>query len=342
MKILVTGNQGYIGSVLTELLFSQGHEVIGYDSGYYQDCALYPDQSKIQKQIHKDIRNISAEDMRGAAAVIHLAALSNDPLGELDPQLTAAINFRATVRLAELAKKNGIVRFVYSSSQSMYGIAAVDQELDEDTSEKKPLTEYARTKWEAELALKKLGASNFTVVCLRPSTVFGASPRLRCDIVFNNLVACAYATGRIEIKSDGMPWRPTIHIQDVSRAFLAALIAPQEIVGNQSFNVGNGNFRVKELAEAAARAVPGSQIVYTGEHSGDERTYRVSFKKIGQVLKDYYQPHWDLEKGGAELVALFKKVGFTEEQFRGRICNRLKQIKYLKERNRISDQLIWI
>ena len=198
------------------------------------------------------------DDFTGIDAVIHLAALSNDPLGELDPRLTEEINFKGTLRVAELAKQAKVKRFVYASSQSMYGVADTSHELAEDEAGPYGVTAYARTKWDAELALKKMSSPNFAVVCFRPSTVFGASPRLRCDIVFNNLVACAYTTGKIEIKTDGTPWRPVVHIKDVSNAFIAGLEAPLELVMGESFNVGipNGNYTVRDLAEAAQRSVP--------------------------------------------------------------------------------------
>ncbi|MBT3922710.1 MAG: SDR family oxidoreductase, partial [Nitrospina sp.] len=204
MKILVTGDRGYIGSVLTQMLEEKSHEVVGYDIDYYQGTDLYPTK-RAYKQITKDLRHISPGDVEDMDAVIHLAGLSNDPLGELNPTLTEDINYQAAIKLAELAKETGVKRFIYSSSQSMYGISQSDGELDEDDSEKKPLTAYAKTKWKAELKLKEMGDGKFVVSCFRPSTVFGASPRLRCDIVFNNLVACAYTTGKIEIKSDGTP-----------------------------------------------------------------------------------------------------------------------------------------
>lgn len=343
MRILVTGNQGYVGSVLTEFLNARGHAVVGFDTGYYDGCELYP-PAQAARQIRKDILHTSPDDFIGIDAVIHLAALSNDPLGELEPRLTEDINLQAALRLADLAKDAGVKRFIYSSSQSMYGVSPTDAELEEDSSEKNPVTAYARTKWEAEEKLKEMNSGDFTVVCFRPSTVFGVSPMLRCDIVFNNLVACAYTTGKIEIKSDGTPWRPVVHVQDVAKAFLAGLEAPAELIAGQSFNVGvlNGNYTVRDLAEAAQRAVPGSVLVFTGEHGHDSRTYRVSFKKILDVLKDYYQPEWDLDRGGEELVGLFKKINFTEEQFRGRACNRLKQIQFLKGENKLNENLQWL
>ena len=280
--------------------------------------------------------------MQGIDAVIHLAALSNDPLGELAPNLTEEINLQGTLKLARLAKESGVSRFVYASSQSMYGVSETDDELDEENSKKYPLTAYASAKWDAEVQLKKMANSKFVVTCFRPSTVFGASPKLRCDIVFNNFVACAYTTGKIEVKSDGTPWRPVVHVRDVSQAFIAGLEAPESLVANQSFNVGipNGNFTVRDLAEAAQRSVPGSDLVFTNEHT-DSRTYKVSFTKVLTVLRDYFKPEWDLDRGGKELVEFFNRVGFTEEHFRGRTCNRLKQLEYLMRSDSLTSDLRW-
>ncbi|MBA3052135.1 NAD(P)-dependent oxidoreductase [bacterium] len=342
MNVLVTGNLGYIGSVLTDILLDRGYVVKGLDTGYYSECALYNVSPRIE-QITKDIRDAESSDFEGIDAVIHLAALSNDPLGELAPGLTEEINFQGTVNIARSARKAGVKRFIYSSSQSMYGISNTCSELDEDNSEKNPLTAYASTKWDAECELKKMCSKDFITVCFRPSTVFGVSPRLRCDIVFNNLTACAYTTGKIEIKSDGTPWRPIVHIRDVSSAFIAGIEAPEELIAGQAFNVGikNGNYTVRDIAEAAQRAVSGSKLVFTGEHGSDARTYKVSFKKILSVLKDYFKPEWDLDRGGRELVDFFKKINFTEEQFRGRCCNRLQQINHLMSENKINDKLRW-
>lgn len=340
MRILVTGNLGYIGSVLVPTLLGKGYEVVGYDIGYFKDCLLLPSDDKIS-QIVKDIRDIEISDMKGIDAVIHLAALSNDPLGELMPGLTEEINLNGTIRIATLAKKAGVKRFIYSSSQSMYGISTFDGELDEYNSEKNPITAYARTKWEAECALKELESDDFTIVSFRPSTVFGASPRLRCDIVFNNLVACAYTTGRIEIKSDGTPIRPVVHIKDVCAAYIAGLEAPKSLVAGKAFNVGipDGNFTVRQLAEAAQKAVPGCELVFTGEHGSDARTYRVDFKRILTELQDYYKPEWNLEKGGKELVELFRKSNFTEKEFRGKTTVRLSQLAYMQDNNLINNKM---
>lgn len=342
MKILVTGNRGYIGSVLTQILTNENHQVIGYDTGYYDNCKL-DNIPEPNKQIKKDIRNTTKIALNSVETVIHLAALSNDTLGELNFKLTEDINFKATINLARLAKKARVRRFIYASSQSMYGISDIDEELEEEKSIKNPLTAYAKTKWQAECELKKLDSDDFTVVCFRLSTVFGASPSLRCDIVFNNLVACAYTTGKIEIKSDGTPWRPVVHVRDVCAAFIAGLEAPSKLIANQSYNVGipSGNYTVRQLAEAAQKAVPGSILTFTGDHGSDTRTYRVSFKKILTELSDYYQPKWNLERGGQELVKFFKQINFTEEMFRGRFCNRLAQLKHLINIQKIDSNLFW-
>tara|TARA_Y100001936_G_scaffold119976_1_gene117427 strand:+ start:607 stop:1638 length:1032 start_codon:yes stop_codon:yes gene_type:complete len=342
VKILITGDRGYVGSVLAQVLSDRSYNIVGFDTDYYRGTDLYSIE-RPYRQITRDIRSVSPEDVEGVEAVVHLAGLSNDPLGELAPNLTEDINLRGTLQLARLAREAGVKRFVYASSQSMYGISNTDDELDEDDSDKNPLTAYARTKWDAELQLKELANENFTIVCFRPSTVFGASPRLRCDIVFNNLVACAYTTGKIEIKSDGTPWRPVVHVRDVSSAFLAGLEAPKELVAGRSFNVGipDGNYTVRDLAEAAQKAVPGSILTFTGEHGSDSRTYKISFKRILNELKDYYKPAWNLERGGSELVALFEKTGFTEDQFRGLVCNRLMSLNHLTQSNQINKDLFW-
>ena len=337
MKVMVTGERGYIGSVLVPILKEKGYEVVGYDSGYFSENLLEQFDEDYLK-ITKDIRDITREDLEGIDAIIHLAGLSNDPLGEFSPELTEDINCHGTTRLAEMAKDVGVSRFVYASSQSMYGISDTSNELDEDDSEKNPVTAYAIAKWNAEQQLHSMSKDDFVVTSLRPSTVFGASPRLRCDIVFNNLVACAYTTGIIEIMSDGSPWRPVVHIKDVCSAFIAGLEAPAASVSGRAFNVGipDGNFTVRDIAEAAQRSVPGSELIFTGEHT-DPRTYRVSFKRILTELKDYYKPEWDLDMGGKELVEFFDRISFTEKQFRGQETIRLQQLSYLKETNRIDD-----
>ena len=340
MTVLVTGNLGYIGSVLTPALTRRGYRVRGFDSGLFADCTLSEVEAP-RDQIWRDIRAIEAVDVEGLDGVIHLAGLSNDPLGELDPSLTQAINFDATVRLGELARNAGVRRFVYASSQSMYGISDSDQALDEDLSEKLPLTAYAKTKWEAELALMSMRAPGFEVTAFRPSTVFGASPRLRCDIVFNNFMACAFTTGSVEIKSDGNPRRPAVHVLDVCEAFIAGLEADASLVDGRAFNVGvaDGNYTVRQLALAAQAAVPGTDLVFTGEHGSDSRTYTVGFDRILGELGSHFNPSWDLARGGAELSRFFRETGFEERHFRGGVCNRLIRIGELIEAGRIDESL---
>ncbi len=340
MRILLTGNLGYIGSVLQPLLEKEGHEVIGFDSGYFKDCSFGQSASQ-HKQITKDIRDVDISDVKGIDSIIHLAGLSNDPLGELAPGLTEEINLGGTIRLARVAKEANVKRFVYASSQSMYGVSSTGNELDEDNSEKNPVTAYARTKWEAELELMKMQTDDFMVCAFRPSTVFGASPRLRCDIVFNNLVGCAYTTNKIEIKSDGTPWRPVVHIKDVCAAFIAGITAPKELLAGRAFNVGipNGNFTVRDLAEAAQRAVPESKLIFTGEHGGDSRTYRVSFNRILTELKDYFKPSWNLDRGAEELIGFFKQNNFSEGDFRGWKTTRLLKLNGMIEQRKIDNKL---
>ena len=340
MTVLVTGNLGYIGSVLTPLLAQRGHQVRGFDSGLFRDCFLTPAVEPTE-QIVKDIRDIELEDLDGVTTVVHLAGLSNDPLGEIDDALTEAINYKGSMRLGELARDAGVRRFVYASSQSMYGISGTGVELEEDTSEKNPLTSYARTKWKAEQGLMVLRTPGFEVTALRPSTVYGASPRLRCDIVFNNFMACAFTTGSIEIKSDGKPRRPAVHILDVCEAFIAGLEADASLVDGRAFNVGvvDGNYTVRQLATAAQMAVPDSQLVFTGEHGADARTYSVSFDRILTELSEHYRPKWDLERGGRELHDLLTRAKFTRSDFRGSRCNRLTRINELLEAGTIDESL---
>ncbi len=341
MKILVTGNLGYIGTVLTKILITKGYNVVGFDSGYYKDCLLENDQTDEIVQIIKDIRHIELSDLENIDAIIHLAGLSNDPLGELVPTLTEEINLQGTIRLADLAKKSGVRRFIYASSQSMYGISDNSSELDEITSEKKPITAYARTKWEAEKYLMSISNKNFLVCAFRPSTVFGYSPRLRCDIVFNNLVACNFTKKRIEIKSDGSPWRPVVHVRDVCEAFLSGLVASDEKLNSKSFNVGikNGNYTVKDLALAAQSVIPDSKLIFTNEEITDNRSYRVSFDRIYNQLGDYYSPNWNLQSGANELYNKFREISFGEEEFIGIKTNRLKMINHLIESEVIDDHL---
>lgn len=342
MNILITGNLGYIGHVMTPYLASLGHNITGLDVAFFRKNMLKPVIQPVVKQIAKDTRDVEPEDFTGFDAVIHLAALSNDPIGELDKQLTFDINLNATLRVAECAKKAGVSRFLFASSPSMYGISTLDGELPEE-GEKHPLTAYAETKWLAEQQLATLNDDNFTVIFLRPATAYGASPNLRCDVVYNNFVACAYTTGKIDIKSDGTPWRPLAHVEDISRAFAAGLDAPRELVAGKAFNIGvsNGNYTVRQLAEAAQNAVPGAGLTFSGEHA-DSRSYRVSFNRILTELGQYYKPEWNLERAGAELVELFNETTFTEQDFKGPRTVRLARLKELMDSGRLDNNLRWV
>lgn len=339
-KVLITGDRGYIGTVLVDELIKKNYEVVGLDAAYFEECELVKEKN-IYKKITKDIRDIEEEDIEGVEYVIHLAGLSNDPLGELKPGITEEVNFKATVRFAEICKKVKVKRFIFASSQSIYGISESNEELKEDEENKNPITSYAKSKWLSEIEIKKLNDQNFTTVCFRPATVFGASPRLRCDIVFNNLVACAYTTKIIEIKSDGTPWRPIIHVKDVCAALIAGIEAPVELISGKSYNVGikGGNFTVRQIAEAAQMAVPGSILKFTNEHGKDSRTYKVCFDKIYKDLGEFYKPKYDLKMGGEELIKLFEEVNFSEESFRGRKTNRLTQINYLQKIGKLNEEM---
>jgi nucleoside-diphosphate-sugar epimerase len=340
MKVFVTGNLGYIGSVFTDILLEKKIDFIGYDIGYFQNCRLLKTNNNF-KQIIKDIRDIDKNDLDNSDFVVHLSALSNDPLGEFDPKITNEINYVATIKLANIAKKSGIKRFIFVSTQSIYGISKIEEELDEYSSNKNPVTDYAKSKWAAEIELNKLNSKDFNVVIFRPSTVFGVSPRLRCDVVFNNLIASAYTSGKVEIKSDGSPWRPVVHIRDVCSALIAGLQAPLELVSGKVFNVGleNGNYTVKDLADVVCKAVKNSTLLFSGEHLKDPRTYRVSFRKILTDLKNYYKPQWTLEKGAKELLDFFNKINFTEKQFRGETTNRLVCLNEAIKRKKVDNQL---
>lgn len=343
MRVLVTGNLGYVGTVLAQRLLAMGHQVQGLDVGYFADCIVgeRPDDPPTW---NVDIRDVDLKHLDGIDAVVHLAGLSNDPLGALDESLTDSINRDGTLRLLEVARRAGVSRFVYASSQSMYGVASTDEELDEDNSAKNPVTAYARTKWEAELVIREAASPSFTTVAFRPSTVFGLSPRPRCDIVFNNFVARAFTTGEVLILSDGTPWRPVIHVQDVCSAFEAGLFADHDIVAGRAFNVGihDGNYTVRDLAEAAARSVPGAKVVSAPNPSKDERTYRVSFDRILKELTPPYSPSWDLDKGGKELVEGWTGAGLTSEQAFGPTCVRLERLHELREQGRIDGELRFV
>lgn len=341
MKVLVTGNNGYIGPVMTKMLKQQSHEVIGLDNNFFDDCNFFKADALPDRQILRDIREITHDEVKGVDAVIHLAGLSNDPLGEINPKLTDEINYLATIKLAKLAKEAGAKRFVFASSCSMYGIARSDKPLTEE-GELNPITAYARAKADSEKHLAKLADDNFHPVFMRNATVYGVSPKLRLDLVVNNLVAWAHLTGEINIMSDGTPWRPIVHIEDFCRAFVAALNAPEDKIHCQAFNVGinEENYQVKTIAEEVKKVVPACQIIIKNETGQDERTYRVDFSKIKNTLD--FKPQWDLPKGIEELYAAYKTNNLTMEGFQSAKYFRVRTLKYLIESRQIDNSLLWI
>lgn len=327
MRLLVTGHLGYIGTVMTPLLLKEGHDVVGLDSDLYSRCTFGSGMVNVPA-IKKDIRDVEVSDLKGFDAVLHLAALSNDPLGNLNPELTFDINHRASVRLAECAKKAGVKRFIFSSSCSNYG-AAGDDFLDE-SSAFNPVTPYGQSKVNTERDVAPMASDSFSPVFLRSATAYGVSPRLRFDLVLNNLTAWAVTTKRVFLKSDGTPWRPITHIEDISRAFAAVVAAPREKVHLEAFNVGrtDQNYRMRELAEIVAATVPGCKVEYAADASPDKRCYRVNCDKIARVLPRF-QPQWDAKKGARELYETYTKVGLTLEEFEGPKYQRIGHIRQL-------------
>jgi nucleoside-diphosphate-sugar epimerase len=339
MRICVTGCSGYLGSMLTPELMRRGYDVVGLDTGFYSDRSLYRDGSSTPMTVVKDLRLVQEKDLEGLDAIVHMAELSNDPLGDLAPNITFEINHQASVRLAELSKRAGVERFVYMSSCSVYGIASEDF-VDEE-SPVNPQTAYGECKTLVERDLKTMADDAFSPTFLRNATAYGASPRMRFDIVLNNLAGLAWTTKKIAMTSDGTPWRPLVHGLDICQAIIAVLEAPVEAVANQVFNVGDTdhNYRVKEIAEIVGEVFPGCEVSF-GPPSPDNRSYRVSFEKIQKCLPGF-KCRWDARRGAQQLLDLFRRVDMTEEVFQYRTFTRLKQLEYLIRTQQIDASFFW-
>jgi nucleoside-diphosphate-sugar epimerase len=339
MKVLVTGTDGYIGSILAPYLMKRGHEVIGVDTGFYRAGSLYDGYEGFKTQIDTDVRLLTLEELRGFDACIHLAELSNDALGQIDPNITYAINHQGSTRLAILCKQAGITRFIYSSSCSVYGIAS--QAIVDEKTEPNPITAYAKCKVLVEQELMKLAADDFSPVMFRNATAFGASPRMRFDIVVNNLSAHAWTSGEIKLTSDGTPERPLVHVLDICQAFACALDLPREALHNQIINVGNSehNYRIREIAEVIAGTFRGSKLSF-GKNDGDERSYRVSFEKIRKLIPAY-EAAMDVESGAKELKKIFEEIHFSRGDFELPAYTRIKQLKELIRAEKIDGSFYW-
>jgi nucleoside-diphosphate-sugar epimerase len=337
--LLITGHHGYIGAVLARMLSEKGYDVVGLDANFFAHNRFIGSVSRI-RSIGKDLREVELGDLEGFDAVLHLAALSNDPLGNLNPELTYEINHRASMRLAALAKQAKVERFLFSSSCSMYG-AAGSQMLDE-AAPFNPVTPYAESKVLVEKELRTLADTDFSPVFLRNTTAYGVSPFMRFDVVLNNLVGWAYTTGRILIQSDGTPWRPLVHIEDICRAFIAALEAPREVIHNQAFNVGitSENYQVQELAEIVKDTVPGCEIEYAADGGPDPRSYRVDFSKIKNALPGF-EPQWNVRRGAQELLAACREARLVKDDFDGARFKRISHIRRLIAEGRLDSHLRW-
>ena len=340
MHVLVTGHRGYIGSVMLPMLLSEGFEVTGLDSDLYSTCS-YGKEPPSCREITKDIRDVTVMDLRGVDAVIHLAGLSNDPLSDLDPPLTYDINHEGTIHLAKIAKAAGVPRFIFSSSCSNYGSAGEDWVNEE--SDLNPVTPYGHSKVLSEIDLKTLANDEFHPTYMRSATAYGYSPRLRFDLVLNNLTAWAFTTSKIHLKSKGDAWRPIVHIEDISRAFLAVLKAPVEIVHDQAFNVGitEENFKVSDIAQIVQLHMSDCQIEFSPDAQSDKRSYRVDFSKIHNTLRDF-SPVWTAYKGIEELLDAFNEFGLELDEFEGPKYRRVSHIQSLLKNTQVDPSLRWL
>ncbi len=337
MRILVTGNRGYIGSVMAPYLLKKGHEIVGLDNALYADDRMMISNGGFH-QIDKDIRDVEAKDLAGFDGIIHLAGLSNDPLGEMNPALTYEINHTAALRFARLAKEAKTKRFLFSSSCSLYGAAG--EEIVDERSETCPITAYGKSKLMFENDLMRLADTDFSPTLMRNATAYGASPCLRLDLVLNNLVAWAFTTKRIVLTSDGTPWRPLVHVEDIARAFAAVLEAPIEEVHNQVFNVGvtNGNYQVRELAEQVREMIPNTRVEFARHAGPDKRCYQVDCSKINQRIKNY-KPQWDVKRGIQELHQSYKGLRICISDFEGPKYKRVDAVKNLISSGRLNASL---
>lgn len=340
MRVMVTGNLGYIGSVLAPMLLNNGHEVVGLDADLYRFCTFGDGFIEVPT-IKKDIRDITVEDLYGVDAICHLAGLSNDPLGNINSELTFEINYKASVKLAELAKKAGISRYIFSSSCSNYGTGG-EQMLNEE-SPLNPVTPYGESKVLVEKEVSKMADEQFSPTFLRNATVYGVSPRLRFDLVLNNLVAWAFTTGKIMMKSDGSPWRPLVHIDDVCRAFAAVLGAPLKLVHNKKFNVGvtKDNIQIRDIAKIVAEVVPNCKVEFAQGACADKRCYKVNCDRLPKILPSF-QPKWNIRSGAEQLYQTYKKYGLTLKEFEGPRYQRIGQIHKLLAEGVIDHTLHYV
>ena len=340
MKILLTGHHGYIGSVCGPLLAEAGHEVVGLDTGLYRGCDLASAPMPSTASLLLDVRDVRPEQLDGFDAIVHLAALSNDPIGDFSPELTREINFESTVSLARAARDAGVRRFVFSSSCSMYG-ASSDEAVDE-SAPLKPLTAYAESKVLAEEALAALAGPDFAPISMRNATAYGVSPRLRVDLVLNNLVGWAHTTGKVKIMSDGTPWRPLTHVEDIARASLAAVEASEDVIRGEAFNVGRNdeNYQVRQLGDIVQDVVPGSEVEYAGSGDPDPRSYRADFGKLARAFPEL-ELTWTARTGAEELASAYQAAGLTLDQFESDRFTRLKRLRALLEGGELDPTLRW-